>query len=784
MTDKTGEKTAPVPLHFRFPVAKDEKGGEFAHCEEFLDHLCNSEAGGFWPVGRNGLWHGAIHITHASAPWCALSSQSAAEQESHPEPFTGQQPLRSMADGEVVAYRVCSDLKEARWWGNPIPLACSFVLIRHYVQPGETKQSGLTFYTLYMNLAPWSAYTHDNAHHWTVSWPSGLKSFADKSRTWQTGTLPRGTKISWDNTDPALKSEDGGTIMGHVTLRQNVHTPEMDLQIGDKVWVSVRDAANLKPEFGGATRPVWWETLLPPHQHTLELDKVVCPDPIPVKAGDAIGHLGYLGHLSDSRFSMKHEGQYQVHIECFTADDNLAHFLTNPEQVGNDKPAWLKFIPGVTAYDYSGWPMKFEPCKELSTLDAVQRLRSEARSAKDGHTGQLYWCSGQKMDWVRDEDTKKLSRYDLVGQGFELVDIPTTGFKYLGENRSRKGFIRKLVEVLHFASKQEQRTKYGAMKYEYERFLRDIDADREYNRHQILSWLYVPMLRHSLNRLIIRHTSAWAYVSHAMWEEEHLSDYRKNEPGEAEYWDSVLKNEVWMPELDKSKVNLPAGLWHMHPIMFLDAISAPKASGWAHSPFADLLGSVESKNDYTAYNRTWPHPRPKHTEAHYKTNLTSMTLEEVVAAQKNHDMFATGRFQIIPDTLKLAVNALNLDVNALYDETMQDKIFEEYLIKVKRKPIINYLEGDGSVEDAIYAWAMEFASAGVQKGREISRDPKEFEKNPDGSFKVDKNFHKIHKRRWAQSDGVSYYAGDGLNKAHIMPNEMIRKLEESKNAGK
>lgn len=760
MTDKAGGKTARVPLHFRFPVAKNEKGGEFAHCEEFLDHLDNSEAGGFWPVGRNGLWHGAIHITHASAPWCALSSPSVAEQESHPTPFTGQQPLRNMADGEVVACRVCSDLKEARWWGNPVPHACSFVLIRHYVQPGETTQSGLTFYTLYMNLAPWRAYTNDNAHNWTVNWPSGLKSFADKSRAWQTGTLPRGTKITWDNTDPALKSDEGGTVMGLVTLQQNVHTADMDLQSGDKVWISVRDAANLKPEFSGAKRPVWWETLLPPHQHTLELDKVVCPDPVPVKAGDAIGHLGYLGHLSNSRFSMKHKGQYQVHIECFTADDNLAHFLTNPEQVGNDKPAWLKFIPGVTAYDYSDWPMKFEPRKAPSTLDAVQRLADEARSAKDGHTGQLYWCSGQKMDWIRDEDTKKLSRYDLAGQGFERVDIPTTGFKYLGENRSRKGFIHKLMEVLHFASKQEQRTKYGAMEYEYERFLRDIAADREYDRHHILSWLYVPMLRHSLNRLIIKHTSAWAYFSHAMWEEEHLSDYRKNEPGEAEYWDSVLKNEVWMPDLDKSKVNLPTELWHMHPIMFLDAISAPKASGWAHSPFADLLGNVESKNDYTAYNRTWPHPHPTHAEAHYKTNLTSMTLGEVMDAQKNYDMFATGRFQIITPTLKEAVEKLQLDTNALYDEAMQDKIFEEYLIKLKREPIINYLEGGGSVEDAIYAWAMEFASAGVRKGKIIS------------------------KGRTAHIEGVSYYSGDGLNRSHIMPDEMVSVLEVSKNGKK
>ncbi|MGU3414481.1 hypothetical protein ACLBW0_10895 [Enterobacteriaceae bacterium C34A] len=541
-------------------------------------------------------------------------------------------------------------------------------------------------------------------------------------------------------------------MMGRVTLRQNVHTSDMELQAGDKVWVSVRDAANLKPEFSGAKRPVWWETLLPPHQHTLELDKVVCPDSIPIKAGDAIGHLGYLGHLPGSRFSMKHKGQYQVHIECFTADDNLAHFLTNPEQVGNDKPVWVKFIPGVTAYEYSGWPMKFEPRKAPSTLDAVKRLTGEARSAKDGHTGQLYWCSGQKMDWIRDEDTKKLSRHDLAGQGFELVNIPTTGFKYLGENRSRKGFIRKLMEVLHFASKQEQRTKYGAMEYEYARFLRDIDADREYDRHHILSWLYVPMLRHSLNRLVIKHTSAWAYVSHAMWEEEHLSDYRKHEPGEAEYWDTALKNEVWIPDLDKSKVNLPAELWHMHPIMFLDAISSPKASGWAH-----MLGKVESNNDYTAYNQIFSQPYYR-TSAKYKTNLTTMTIQQVMDAQKDRCvMFATGRFQIIPGTLRDAVKVLNLDINKLYDELMQDYIFEEYLIKIKRKPIIDYLEGSGSVEDAAYAWAKEFASAGVRKGCIINK----------GNI--------------ARYDGISYYAGDGLNKAHIMPDDMVRVLEESKN---
>ncbi|WP_130224892.1 hypothetical protein [Escherichia sp. E13S3] len=128
-----------------------------------------------------------------------------------------------------------------------------------------------------------------------------------------------------------------------------------------------------------------------------------------------------------------------------------------------------------------------------------------------------------------------------------------------------------------------------------------------------------------------------------------------------------------------------------------------------------------------------------------------------MSAQFRFDMFATGRFQIIPSTLRSAVEELKLDVNSLYDESMQDKIFEEYLIKIKRKPIIEYLEGDGSVEDAIYAWAQEFASGGVRKGKTIS------------------------KGRTAHNEGVSYYSGDGLNRAHLMPDEMVEILEESKN---
>lgn len=72
---------------------------------------------------------------------------------------------------------------------------------------------------------------------------------------------------------------------------------------------------------------------------------------------------------------------------------------------------------------------------------------------------------------------------------------------------------------------------------------------------------------------------------------------------------------------------------------------------------------------------------------------------------------------------------------------------------------MKFLKGEGNIEDAIYDWAKEFASAGVEKGRKIS------------------------KGRIAKG-GESYYSGDGLNKAHISPSQMksalIKSIEEMK----
>ena len=71
-------------MKFKFPIVKQD-GKEFENVDE-LRHLLKDEEHGFYLLGKSGVWHGGIHISDKTAPWC---------KETH--------PIRAIADGKVVA---------------------------------------------------------------------------------------------------------------------------------------------------------------------------------------------------------------------------------------------------------------------------------------------------------------------------------------------------------------------------------------------------------------------------------------------------------------------------------------------------------------------------------------------------------------------------------------------------------------------------------------------------------------------------------------------------------
>ncbi|EMB3200076.1 hypothetical protein U8296_003627 [Salmonella enterica] len=687
------------------------------------------------------MWHGGIHITDATTPWCALSGKAPQEVMEYPVPGKGEQAIRCMADGEVVAYRINRDYLTLPWESGDLFYSSSFVLVRHHIQPGQTAASSLTFYTLYMHLAPWSAYPEESTAY-KVADGQHLKAYVDDTLQWTATTLKPGTRVNWNKSDPAAQMTARGRRYAHVSLVEGI-TDKMNLNAGDLLWV-VCDNGNLLPDHNGPERPAWWSNLLPPAKETMQFDTVVCPTPYPIRSGDAIGHLGYYQAPKDGGYN----GRYQVHIECVTTDD-LPRFLSNSEHVERDKPAFGKYPAGIPLYMKNSVNAIYQ--SQLTThQDGIFPLNGSQYTEDNQVT---YWQAGASRGYVAESDLKLLSRYDLAERGFETVEASPRSFDHLDGKNQPAGLVRHIFQMLFNASSKDPRTSHAQVKHNYQRLLDKIDSgETRYSAQEYRRAVQNPDYIDHLQHLCVKHPGDWYCTSDdPVWQAFFTTLLKKEAPEWYSYGIRFLNATRWMDQVpDMSRTP-----WHMHPLVFLDAISTSKKRGWAHSPFADLLGCVESKNDYTAYNQIFH--SPERSVAHYDTNLTSMTLQQVMDAQANPGvMFATGRFQLIPSTLQAAVHQLHLDSTALYDSSMQDRIFNDYLIKIKRPEFINYLEGDGNVEDAIYAWAKEFASAGVRKGKQIS------------------------KGRISANDGHGYYDGDGLNKASLLPDDMVRALEESK----
>ncbi|EPF1233244.1 hypothetical protein ACSQOC_002690 [Enterobacter ludwigii] len=762
-----------------WPIPSNSRGSEFSNQESILSHLAG-ESTGQYTIGRSGMWHGGIHITEATTPWCALSGKAPLEAMDFPVPFKGEQAIRCMADGEVIAYRVCKDYLTLGWESGPLSFSGSFVLVKHYIQPGEKETSGLHFYTLYMHLAPYSAYEANAENQWVtqdtlrayseMDWLTA-KLTSDKTSPQIAGHMPKGARVEWDPADSNLNTTGNNKRQyGLVTLKGLPEETSSTLTPGQRYWVVV-DNNNIKPAPGAG--PGWWRHLLPPAKEVMVFDKIVSlSSPFAIKAGDPIGHMGYYQAPKDGGY----EARYQVHIECTSMDDNLEKFLTNPEKVGEKNPLWLKYSPGLALFTKDVAKGSFAKGSTSTTRTGILPL-SKVTTETDNSTKQEYWQLRLENAYVPkgQAEPQLLSQYDLAKLGFRTETSEPTSFDYLDGKNQPVGFFRNLIDSLYQAAIDDTRTSHALVKHNYQRLLDKIDSGSDrYSPMEYWRALHNPDYRDVIQKTIVKHPSDWYFKKgDAIWQ-PFLNALKKEAPEWKKYSEDFLDKMAWMQDVTSEK--LGPSLWHMHPIAFLGAL-IKKNTGWAHSKFANLLGSVESKNDYSAYNVT----KTGKSVPHYNSNLTKMTISEVIDAQRERNMFATGRFQIIPETLKSAVKALSLDTSKLYDAAMQDQIFEQFLIKLKRPAFINYLEGNGSAEDAIYAWAKEFASAGVRKGKSIS--PKKEPVLDANGLPVYENGKKKYKLvpRVAEVEGESYYAGDGLNKAHLLPDTMIKALEDSKN---
>jgi len=147
-------------------------------------------------------------------------------------------------------------------------------------------------------------------------------------------------------------------------------------------------------------------------------------------------------------------------------------------------------------------------------------------------------------------------------------------------------------------------------------------------------------------------------------------------------------------------------------------------------------------------------------------NLPDMTVQEVMNHQASGKLYAAGKYQIVPGTMKEFVARGGVSKSDMYDAATQEK-FPRYVLYKKRPTVGKYLDGKAPLNDAIYALSAEFASIGVPEdtpARSLGRI---------GLHNYPTSF---------RPKGTTLYGGTG-NAAHTGPDKVASALQQIKGGG-
>lgn len=166
-------------------------------------------------------------------------------------------------------------------------------------------------------------------------------------------------------------------------------------------------------------------------------------------------------------------------------------------------------------------------------------------------------------------------------------------------------------------------------------------------------------------------------------------------------------------------------------------------------PLLDFIAKPESGGNY---NIVWGGIRvPDRPETRVRKRLVDMTIRQVLAWQDSIDSKymseASGAYQIMEDTLRGLYSSAGLTLDHLFDVGNQDRLAYALL---ERRGLAQYLAGQITAEHFANNLAREWASLPVVTG------PKK---------------------------GRSYYAGDGLNQAHVKVEPFLDAVRKIKSSG-
>ncbi|WP_320741275.1 hypothetical protein [Enterobacter sp. 166D1] len=531
-----------------FPARK-ANGEQYATLDEMMQPLCQ-EPHGSWLAGTNNMWHGGIHITRKSAPGSVLTNETADTAV----------PLQFMAGGEVVAWRINQDYLTGKYINNPLQYSSTFVLVKSTCTPDpEKKDNSLDFYSLYIGLAPLSAFPEHKLYQVTEK-GDGL------SQREYTGKEKDGDKAPVAKNK--LKTGDSVIVLREITFDLKGQTQTFGLarmlnskseMTGGAFWVSL-DPQYMTP--AGEQRahlPAWMQQAVA--QGTF--DTVVKPATrMEVAAGDAVGYLAEdiapcdLHGVEKSAFA---------HIEVLSTDSRMVDFLRNKAQVKSG-PKYVYIHPESFIYSRSG--DTFTRTKGQVKKDIHKIMPQDKCHPFKDSSGKRWFDIGDGA-WVSEDDVDAdIGQYDLDKLGFKAFEEPSTSdmTKSLHEGWIKDGFTR-IAEWV----RPERGIREKQVSDYYKALLLKMDSDNSGDLsgeelRQAVNYAELDV-RDIAARMVVKHDSEWfGGSSHHRWR----IFLKQLDPLCIRYVKKWFDDMEWMSQVDGFKSGEP--VWHMHPVVFLDSI--------------------------------------------------------------------------------------------------------------------------------------------------------------------------------------------------------------------
>lgn len=109
-------------MNFKYPISKADNTDYQA---TDLYGILSRETSGHYLLGNHRFWHGGIHFSSETVQQCVL-----------------EQPIRCIADGEVIAYRITKKYQESTLHTTTLQYSNCFCLVKHeYKSPSEPEKT-------------------------------------------------------------------------------------------------------------------------------------------------------------------------------------------------------------------------------------------------------------------------------------------------------------------------------------------------------------------------------------------------------------------------------------------------------------------------------------------------------------------------------------------------------------------------------------------------------------------------------------------------------------------